>query len=83
MVNHTLLGLPLPVAKLVDKRLKQYNHAMYVMYATTKQDIYQHVESELRAQRVLMYVTILIFSVTIGCLCSLLIWCMKRRKKRR
>ena len=83
MSNHTLLGLPLPIAKLVDKRLKQYNRDMFTIYANTKQDIYQHIESELRAQRILMYVTITIFSVVIGCFCSLIIWCIKRRKKKR
>ncbi len=82
MYNRNLLGLPQPISKLVETRLKEYNHAMFEAYALSRREIFKHVEEELYAQRILMYNTIFIFSIVIGCLFSCILWCRKKRKKR-
>jgi len=82
MYNRTLLGLPQPIAKLLEHRLKEYNHAMFEAYALSRREIFKHVEEELYAQRILMYNTIFFFSIIIGGLFSGILWCIKKRKKR-
>ena len=49
---------------------------------TVIDEIYEQVEIELHAQRILMYHTILIFSIVIGAFFSFIIWCRKKQKKR-
>ena len=82
MSNHTLSTLPESIQLLIEERLKEYNHAMFEAYALTKHEIYEQLEIELHAQRILMYHTILIFSIVIGAFFSFIIWCRKKQKKR-
>lgn len=79
MSNHTL---PDSIQKLIEQRLKEYNHAMFEAYTLNKHEIFKQVENELHSQRILMYNTILIFSIVIGAFFSFILWCRKKQKKR-